>query len=183
MEAWMNNLSGRVRWLDPSDEDLTDWTQISLPSGVEGTLITSADVTEFLATHSLDGTAYVSDLSQIKQAKWQEILVARTEAENGGCMTPLGRVDTTPSSRNKITGAVQMATLSQMGGQPFSMSWTMEDNSDIEHDGPQMMALGIAVGQHVSLCHSVGRTKRDALELATTVTEIDALTADSGWPS
>ena len=130
-----------------------------------------------------NGSAYVPDLSPMKAKKWAQVLAARTVAENSGCMTPLGRVDTTPESRDKISGAVQMALIAQMNGAPFSIDWTMEDNSTVKHDAPAMISLGMAVGTHIDVCHGIGRAKREAIEASPTKAVLQAVDPLTGWPT
>jgi hypothetical protein len=83
-------------------------------------------------------------------------------------------VDSDPESRVKISGAVQLAMLSP----EFSIAWTMEDNSSVNHDAAAMIALGIAVGQHVAQCHATAQSLRSQLEAANSIAEIEAVR----WP-
>ena len=180
MEAWRSP-NGVLRWLHPEGEDLTDWTPIALPVGVAAP-DSFEEVAAFGKEYVIDGDAFVADLFVLKADKWAEVLAARTVAENSGCMTPLGRVDTTPESRDKISGAVQMAMIAQMNGAPFSIDWTMEDNSTVTHDAPAMISLGMAVGTHIDACHGVGRLKRAAIDAAATKLLVEAVDPLIGWP-
>lgn len=129
----------------------------------------------FQATHSV-----ALDVSRAE--RWVEARGYRDGLINGGCTTPLGRADTDPESRLKISGAVQMALLAQIAGEPFAVDWTMADNTVVAHDGPAMIAMGVAVGAHVAACHAVATGIRAAIETATNQAEIDAVDIAAGYP-
>lgn len=122
----------------------------------------------------LDGNV-TADLPALRARAWVEVKALRDQAEWAGCDTPLGRVDTDPNSRSKISGAVQMAMLID----PFTIDWTMQDNSIVTHDAPAMIAMGLLVGQHVNACHAIATTIRTALDAADT---LEAIAAAGVWP-
>ncbi|MBB3347313.1 DUF4376 domain-containing protein [Sphingomonas sp. BK069] len=129
------------------------------------------------------GTVWEPDLDALRALRWTEVKLARDGAEIGGCDTPLGRIDTTEASQVKIAGAVQMAMLAQVAGQPFSIGWTMQDNTTVDHDDAAMIGMGLAVGEHVLACHEVSRAKRAQLEAAMDAAAIAAVDPASGWPA
>lgn len=114
--------------------------------------------------------------------QWEMVKAARARAEIWGCTTPHGRVDSDPESRLKISGAVQMAMLAQQAGQPFTIDWTMQDNSVAPHDAAAMLAMGLAVGEHIAACHAAALAKRNLIEAADTPEAIEAVDPDAGWP-
>jgi hypothetical protein len=115
-------------------------------------------------------------------SKWSACKSRRSSAEEAGCQTPLGRVDTDADSQRKISGSVQMAMLAQAAGVPFSIDWTMEDDTAVTHDAQAMILMGMAVGQHVAACHAAGFLKREAIYAAQTVEEVGAIDLEEGWP-
>jgi hypothetical protein len=129
-----------------------------------------------MPTHRRENGQWVPNLTWYRRQAWERIKVAREQAENGGCASPLGRVDTDSLSRDRISGAVQMAMIV---GAAFSIDWTMENNVPVAHNQSAMIALGLAVGQHVAAIHATARARRTAIEAAATVAEIDAIT----WPT
>lgn len=173
--AVFRKASGRLVQLAPAHlpptEPAFDW--IALPEGYDPT------------THTWDaeGRQMVEDMAKLRALRWAEIKLARDAAEVAGCETPLGRIDTTAASQVKIAGAVQMAMLAQAAGEPFSISWTMQDNTTVDHDDAAMIGMGLAVGQHVRVCHEVSRTKREQLEAATDAATIAVVDPASGWPA
>lgn len=113
---------------------------------------------------------------------WEAVRAARDRAEWWGCSTPLGRADSDPDSQRKVAGAVQMAMIAQAAGTPFSIDWTMQDNSSVTHDASAMITLGVAVGQHVAACHAVALAKRSAIETANDTAALDDFDVEGGWP-
>ena len=113
----------------------------------------------------------------------QRLQARRDIAEFGGILRPEGVIQTDEGSQRKINGAVTEALIKQVGGQPFSIDWTMLDNSTVTYDAAGMIEMGLAVLQHVNLCHEVGREKRAEIEAATTVAQIEAVDLDAGWPA
>jgi hypothetical protein len=111
-------------------------------------------------------------------------------AQLGGCDTPLGRVQTDVKSQSFINGASSMALMAKTAGLPFSIVWTMADNTNVEHDADQMLALGMAVGQFINACHQNLISIRAAIAaiVATDDPEADAAALDAidleeGWPT
>ncbi|MEN2747083.1 DUF4376 domain-containing protein [Sphingomonas sp. T9W2] len=121
-------------------------------------------------------------INQQRALVWEAVRAARDRAEWWGCSTPLGRADSGPDSQRKVAGAVQLAMIAQAGGAPFSIDWTMQDNSSVTHDAAAMIALGVAVGQHVAACHAVALAKRSAIEAAGNVEALAAIDVEGGWP-
>lgn len=150
---------------------------------------TLADV-EYLLTYAnapFDGGVIVPDetstLDSQKARRIAEVKLKRDAVEWAGCDTALGRVDSDPDSQRKVGGAVQMAMIAQAAGAPFSIDWTMQDNATVTHDAAAMIAMGIAVGQHVAACHEAALVKRAAIEAATTVEDVAAIDIETGWPA
>lgn len=125
----------------------------------------------------------IQDAAQEKRA---EINALRASAINGGADYQGNRYDTDAVSRANITGAATMALVAANAGQPFSITWTLADNTTTELDGAGVMGLATAVGAHIDNCHQIGRTHKDALsELVSqgaTAEEIKALDVTAGWP-
>lgn len=122
------------------------------------------------------------DIAHARFLAWEGAKDQRGRAERWGCTTPLGRADTDADSQRKVAGAVQMAMIAQAAGAPFSIEWTMQDNSVVTHDAAAMIVLGVAVGQHVAACHAVALSKRAAIEAAIDVDAVTAVDIAGGWP-
>ena len=119
-------------------------------------------------------------LDQVKADAWRRIKAARDAAEWGGFDTPFGRFDSDPKSQAKIIGAAQLASIAAARGEPFSIRWTLQDNSTVMLDAPAMIAVGAAMGRHIDSVHQIGRAKRAAIEAATTHDAVMAVTWSEG---
>lgn len=131
----------------------------------------------------LETRQMVPNLDGLRARRWDDVKARRDQAEWAGCATPLGRVDTDPDSQRKAGGAVQMAMIAQAAGTTFALDWTMQDNSTVTHDAPAMIAMGVAIGQHVAACHEAALAKRGAIDAAATADEIASVGLDDGWPA
>lgn len=130
-----------------------------------------------------EGYWEAADLEAARASRWAAVKALRNAHEYGGCETPLGAVDSDETAKLQISGAVQMAMLSIQFGEPFSIEWTMLDNSTVTHSAAQMIALGVAVGQHVVSCRTAATALRTAINAATTIEEIEAIDIETGWPA
>lgn len=148
-----------------------------------------ADV-EYLLTFAnapFDGGVIVPDetatLDSQKARKLAALKLRKVQAENAGCATPKGRVDTDGESRQKVLGLFLMATTAKQAGAPFSILFTMEDNSEVEHDADEMIALGLAEGLYISACHASSLVIKAAIDAAETIPALEAVDIDAGWPA
>lgn len=106
---------------------------------------------------------------------WERIKAAREAAESAGFLYNGVLFDSDPVSVQRITGAVSLAMLAQAAGQPFSQTWTVANNTTMDLDGPGMLALGVALGAHISAIFEKARDKRAEIAFATTADELDAI--------
>jgi hypothetical protein len=131
-----------------------------------------------------DGTAIEPDIASARAARWDAVKAKRFAVEDGGCPTPHGSMDSDPESRLKLTGAVTMAVLAAQAGAPFSVDWTMRDNSTVAHDGPAIIAAGMAMGNHVATAHAVATALRGQIEACDSFAALDAIDIEAApWPS
>lgn len=114
-------------------------------------------------------------LEERRAAQWARIKAARDAFEFSPFTWDGSVFDGTQASQQRIQGAAQLAVLAQMGGEPFLQGWTLADNTVRELTGPDMIAVGMALGVHIATAHELGRIKRRELEEATTLAEIDAV--------
>lgn len=92
----------------------------------------------------------------------------------GGCMTPLGRVQTDSASLAAITRFAAAADRAQRRGEDFGVVWIMADNSHVQHDAIAMIALDHAVTVGITALRSVYNGFREALNAAVSLDELDA---------
>lgn len=112
------------------------------------------------------GRAYSVPLDVARRIKWAEIKAARDAAEFGGFVWDGSTFDSDPASQSRIQGAAQLATLAQMAGEPFAIDWTLADNTVRTLSGADMLAAGVAMGQHVQAAHEAARGLREAIDAA-----------------
>lgn len=115
-------------------------------------------------------------LEQVKADCWAAIKAQRDAAEWGGFDTPFGRFDSDPVSQAKIIGAAQLASVSLAQGTPFTIEWTLQDNTSVSLDAAQMVAVGAALANHVNAVHQRGRQLRAQIEAAATIADLESIT-------
>jgi hypothetical protein len=119
------------------------------------------------------------DLEQQRADAWARIKAARSAAEYGGFDCQIGgvtmRFDSDSENQRRLQGAVAMAQLAASAGQPFAVTWTLEDNSVVTLSAADLIAAGVALGNHVTACFDRGRTLREQIAAATTKAELDAI--------
>lgn len=115
------------------------------------------------------------DMDAVRRQAWERIKKARKAAE----LAPFTHAGSMyDANKEQIGGAAQMALLAQLSEQPFSIDWTLRDNSTKTHSAAEMIAVGVALGKHVSDIYDAGRVLREQITAATTPAELDAIQ----WP-
>lgn len=115
-------------------------------------------------------------MDELRAARWEEIKAQRDAAEWGGFDTPFGRFDSDPNSQTKIIGAAQLASIALAQGTPFSIEWTLQDNTSVSLDAAQMIAVGAALSNHANAVHQRGRQLRAQIEAAVTLADLESIT-------
>jgi hypothetical protein len=110
--------------------------------------------------------------------KRMELNNARSSAEYAHFVFDGSSFDADADSQRRIAGAVQLAGISATVGQPYSVNWTLADNTVRTLSGAEMIGVGIALGQHVQAAHETAQTLKAQLDAATTLEEVAAIT----WP-
>ena len=154
------------------------WTEVPTPAQQYTVALDLSGNVEVLPFEHESGIA----LELAKAAKIAAINARQKVAEAGGCNTANGRIQTDAESQRKVSGAALMGLLAQVNAQPFSVAWTMEDNTTVTHTGPQIMQAGVAVGLHIDACHTNARTMKNQVLGATTLAQVEAIDVEAGWP-
>ncbi len=89
----------------------------------------------------------------------------------------LGEFSADEDSKSNVDGAAQAALMSKLASQPFSINWSLHDNTAITLDADQMQAVGLALMAHIDTAYTDARTKKDAIDSVTTMDEIEAVLA------
>lgn len=168
MTRAFRHTSGTIHLSETGDGyQLPDWEDLGeLPSNVPAEYATEQD------------GQIVADLERARSDKIAALRARRNQEQDGNCLTPLGLMQSDPASRGLLNGSVTGALVAQAAGEPFSVGWTMADNSIVEHDGPAIIAAGMAVMAHVQQQHAIFESLRAAVQDATDLTAIDAVQ----WP-
>lgn len=117
-------------------------------------------------------------LDQAKEIRLR-IMRQRRDAEEFGTFVWDGSTfDASPESVSRFIGAVMMSQWAQAAGQPFSVSWTLADNSERTMSASDMAAAAQALGAHTFQVHADYKTVKNAIQAATTIEEVQAIT----WP-
>lgn len=163
---------------------------LRVATGSPGTLLEQVQEGEALlfvpigtsdATHHVEGGVLVAGaldlrtLAERKAEKWNAMKRARSAFEFGGFTWDGSAFDSDPASQSRIQGAAQLALLAQQAGQPFSIDWTLQTNDVRTLSGADVIAVGMAMGQHIATAHAIGRSLRDAIEAATTIEALEQL--------
>lgn len=117
---------------------------------------------------TLTSTAY-------REAAWERIKAARSEAEKAGFLCAGVRYDADPLSCQRIASAVVLAMLAMQSAQPYSIEWTTFDNKSVTLDAAGMIAVGLACGKYIGDIFNRARTLRERIHAATTADQLDAI--------
>ncbi|MGX9712622.1 DUF4376 domain-containing protein [Janthinobacterium lividum] len=114
-------------------------------------------------------------LDGVKVRTWERIKAARSVAETADfmCGGVLYQAD-----KDRIVGAAQLALIAQAAGQPYSIDWTLSDNTHLTLDAAGMIAVGAALGAHVAEAFSIALHLRGLIAAATSFDALEAI----AWP-
>ena len=137
----------------------------------------------------------------LKADRWVGIKSARAAAEVAPLTVDGRTYDADPESQRRISGAVQLALIAALSvhvasatpGEPptqaerlaaldaagWSIDWTLANNAVATLTAAEVIAVGIALGAHVSAAHAAARLLRARIESAEDAPEINAIT----WPA
>lgn len=117
-------------------------------------------------------------LEDYKTQRWEYLKTKRDETLDGGFTWNNLTFDSDPKSRGNIQGAVTLAQLSEQGNQPFSITWTLKDNTTTVLNIQEMKEVGVALANHLNTQYNKGRDLRAQLDQATTKEEIESIVWD-----
>lgn len=118
-------------------------------------------------------------LEEAKQTKHDEINEERDTREAAG-FPYMGKVfDSDPRSVMRINVAALAATLATAESIPFTIEWTTADNSKLTLDAPAMRGVPVALAQFGDSLHQTAKTLKAAVEAATSIAEVEAITWDN----
>jgi len=124
------------------------------------------------------GGVYVADpaaddVDTAKARKWAQIKAERDALESGGFDMPgLGRFDSNAESRARIVGAAMAAKIAQDAAQPYSIRWTLADNTTVELGAEGVIAVGFALLAHTDGIHQRSRQIYAQIQTAQTAEQV-----------
>jgi len=110
-------------------------------------------------------------LADFKEAQWSTIKQARSAAEYAGFTWDGSTFDSDAISQNRITGAVTLAQMSPT----FVINWILADNTTRTLNQADMIAVGVALGQHVQTQFTKAQALRLQIETASTPEQVAAV--------
>ena len=81
-------------------------------------------------------------------------------------------------SQARLQGALQLANMALATGQPFSVDWTLADNTVRTLASMDMVGVGQALAGHVLTCHLTARALKAQIDAAASIEEVEAV----AWP-
>lgn len=121
---------------------------------------------------------WVPDVARAKADKLKEIHSIRGSKEYGGFSWDGSLFDSDPQSQLRIQGGVSLAQMALANNQPFSIDWTLQDNTVRTLNGTEMIGVGLALANHVTTLHGISRILKQQVDAASTLQEVEAIQ----WP-
>ena len=121
-------------------------------------------------------------IPDLQASLWAQVKAKRDAVIDGGAPTPFGAVDSYELARSNIAGAAMAALIAKGAAQPYSINWTLLDNSVVALDADAMMAVSLAVLAHVNAAHDRARDLRATIDAAGDVSALLRIDIASGWP-
>lgn len=98
-----------------------------------------------------------------KKRQWASVKAARDRMEHGGFTWGESVFDSDPLSQSRIQGAVILAMQSISTNTPFSVDWTLKDNTVRTLSATDLIQVGAALAQHVQTAHVWARARREEI--------------------
>lgn len=125
-----------------------------------------------------------SELAQAKASLWEQVKTRREAILAAGCTVPgIGAFQMNPKAMADIHEAVTGALLAEVTGQPFSIAFTLADNSRPELTAEQMMLAGKVVGERKIAMHDHSQDLRKRIEAAANFADLAAIDIEQDWPA
>jgi hypothetical protein len=128
------------------------------------------------APYVVEAGQLVPDLAAARAKQRTIINAARDAAQDGGAMTPFGPMDSNERSRQLLNGAVSAAQIALANAEPFTVTWTLADDSAVTLTAADTITAGLAVAAHVASIHERARVLKARIAAATSFAAIAAIT-------
>lgn len=131
-----------------------------------------------ISSDGLSADVRVPSLAERRQELWSAAKVRRRRAEQAGCETPFGRVQTDIESRSLISTYAAGAPSSG-----WSIDFMLADNTEVTLDGDAVRTVNLAVMDHLGACHANAQRLRAEIDSAASTEALQAINIDAGWPA
>jgi hypothetical protein len=121
----------------------------------------------------------VPTLEELQAAKWEDIKRSRDLIEFGSFTWDGSVFDADPVSTSRIMGAFSLALAAKMVAQPFSIDWTLKDNTVRTLSADEMIAVGSTLGAIVKQAHETAGALRTSIDQAADEATLETIT----WPA
>lgn len=109
-------------------------------------------------------------IGELRDHQWTKVKKSRDAAEVAGFSWDGSAFDSDSRSQIRIQGAAQRASAALAAGQPFSIDWTLADNTVRTLSIAEMLAVNAALGDHLSAIQVTARNLRAAIAVANKAT-------------
>lgn len=117
-------------------------------------------------------------LDDLKIASWVAVKAARSAVEGGTFVWDGSTFDCDAASTSRVMGAVQLASMALSAGLPWSIDWTLSDNTVRTLSAQDMLGVGAALGTQVAQAFATARALRAQIDAAQSAEEL----AGIAWP-
>lgn len=164
-----------ARWF--GDQGELDYTDEASPSITRRRRFTNpADFQAILDLHALAGIPVPPTIAEVRLTKWAEMKLAREAAITEPLTTPYGVFDADRLSQTNITNAILLLQNLAALGTPDTVDFTLANNSTVTLTTAQMVQVGVCLGAQSQAAYAMGVLKRAAIEAATTIAAVEAIT-------
>lgn len=130
-----------------------------------------------------EGNPYVEEkpkpsLTELKDAKREEINAARNAEEQGGFPYKGKVFDSDPISCIRISSAAQAMQMATMADEVPVITWTCQDNSTIDLIAADLMGLVVALAAWSNTCHQKATQIKTLLDECQTPEEVEKISWD-----
>lgn len=122
--------------------------------------------------------AWEFDLNSAKEAAWLLIKANRNGREFGPFSWSGHVFDGDIDAQRRINLAVLGAQVALGSGQPWTVDWTLADNSFVTLSAADMVGVAEAMGASINAAHDWARGLRIQIDAASTIEELEA-----AWPA
>ncbi len=125
-------------------------------------------------TWAAESFSWVISLAKAREQKLLEIKAQRNATETGPFSWGPHTFDGDVDSQRRLGYAAQMASQYAALGEPFSIDWTLYDNTTVTLTGEDVIAAFTALGFHINAAHQTARARKAAVLAANSVEEVDS---------